>query len=99
MRWRSILHLEMPVRFLNLSAAVLLVRSAAFACAEDRPSYKVLSGDHGHIAIVNAKGEVEWEVPCHNTPHDIVLLPNGNILAHMSDTLVQEIAPDKKVVW
>ena len=84
---------------LKLSAALLLATLPAVTRAEDRPNYKVLAGDHGHIAIVNAKGEVEWEVPCKHTPHDIIMLPNGNILCHMSDTRIEEIAPDKKVVW
>ena len=83
----------------KLAAALLIAGMGTFARAEDRPNYKVLAGDRGHIAIINAKGEVEWEVPCNNTPHDIVQLPNGNILAHMSDTKIEEITPEKKVVW
>jgi streptogramin lyase len=89
---------ETAVKLLKLSAAFLLAAILP-ARAEERSNYKILAGDHGHIAIINAKGEVEWEVPCKNTPHDIVMLPNGNILCHMSDTKIEEISPDKKVVW
>jgi outer membrane protein assembly factor BamB len=87
------------LKALKFLAALFLVGFGASVRAEDRPNYKILAGDAGHIAIVDSKGEVEWEVPCKNTPHDIVLLPNGNILCHMSDTVIEEVTPDKKVVW
>lgn len=90
---------SLTVKLFKLTTTLLLAGIGTFARAEDRPNYKILAGDHGHIAIINAKGEVEWEVPCNNTPHDIVMLPNGNILAHMSDSKIEEISPDKKVVW
>lgn len=62
--------------------------------------YQVLGADNKHIAIVNAKGEVEWEVP-NNAPevHDIQMLPNGNVLFQTSYTTVVEMSRDKKIVW
>jgi hypothetical protein len=63
------------------------------------PNWKVLAQDNGHVALVNAAGEVEWEVPIAGTSHDIDLLPNGNYLLHVSDTQIIEMTPDKKVVW
>jgi hypothetical protein len=87
------------VKHLKISALLVLVAFGALARGEDQRHYKVLAGDHGHVAIVNEKGEVEWEVPCNHTPHDIALLPNGNIMVHMSDTVIEEMTPDKKVVW
>ena len=45
-----------------------------------KPSHRVLAADKGRVAIVNAKGEVEWEVPNKAEVHDIALLPNGNVL-------------------
>jgi hypothetical protein len=38
---------------------ILLATIAAPVSAEDRPAYRVLARDKGHVAIVNAKGEVE----------------------------------------
>ena len=63
------------------------------------PDWKVLAADKGHVAIINAKGEVEWEVPIGHTSHDIAMLPNGNFLLHTSDTTIEEMTPDKQVVW
>src|ERR1043166_4110713 len=62
--------------------------------------YQILGADNKHIRIVNAKGEVEWEVP-NNAPevHDIQMLPNGNVLFQTSYTTVVEMNRDKKVVW
>src|SRR5579871_4181562 len=65
----------------------------------DPSHYSVLGWDNKHIALVNAKGDVEWEYPVPaNSMHDIQLLPNGNILFH-NGTTVSEITRDKKVVW
>ncbi len=76
--------------------AFLLVSTAA---AQEKPAYRVLAQDKGHAAIVNAKGEVEWEVPCKYVSHDISMLANGNILLHTAAATVIEMTPDKKVVW
>src|SRR6185436_7419861 len=63
-------------------------------------NYQVLGADLKRIAIVNAKGEVEWEVPNQaREVHDIQMLPNGNILFQTSYTTVVEMNRDKQVVW
>jgi hypothetical protein len=55
--------------------------------------------DKGHVIVLGDKGDVEWEVPCGYTSHDIALLPNGNYLLHTGDATIVEMTPDKKVVW
>jgi hypothetical protein len=72
---------------------------APLTAAEEKPAYRVLTQDKGHAAIVNAKGEVEWEVPCKYTSHDISMLPNGNVLLHTAAATVVEMTPEKKIVW
>ena len=72
--------------------------------ADEKPTpvnsgYRVLAQDRGRVAIVNAKGEVEWEVACPFGSHDIALLPNGNLLLHTGPTTIVEMTPAKKVVW
>jgi hypothetical protein len=65
----------------------------------DSSSYRVLGFDKNHIAIVNPKGDVEWELPNEAASmHDIQLLPNGNILFH-NGTTVKEVNPAKQIVW
>jgi hypothetical protein len=81
------------------ATATLLCIVAATVLAEDHPTWKVLAVDNGHAAIVNAKGEVEWEYPIKYTSHDIHVLPSGNLLLHTSDTTIVEITPEKKEVW
>ena len=69
------------------------------ATDKDR-NYQVLGADNKHIAIVNARGEVEWEVPNEAREiHDIQMLPNGNVLFQTSYTTVVEMNRDKQVVW
>jgi outer membrane protein assembly factor BamB len=80
-------------------AVLLFAVAAGTACADDRPVYRVLARDKGHVAIVNAKGEVTWEVPCDTDAHDISMLPNGNVLMPASATKIVEMSPEKKVVW
>ena len=83
----------------SLSACLIVATFVGRAIAEDRPNYKVLAEDKGHVMVINAKGEVEWEIPCPGTSHDIAMLPSGNYLIHLSDTVIEEFTPDKKVVW
>ncbi len=78
---------------------VFCLAGLPFARAGDPITHKVLAQDNNHIVVLNEKGEVEWEVPCKYTSHDISLLPNGNYLLHMSDTTIVEMTADKKVVW
>jgi hypothetical protein len=70
------------------------------AHGDDAPvTHRVIAQDKGHVAIVNPRGEVEWEVPCSFTSHDIAVLPGGNVLIHNGPNSVVEMTPDKRVVW
>jgi hypothetical protein len=50
------------------------------------------------LAIVGADGKLEWEIKVSDI-HDAQVLPNGNILLQQGWTKVQEVKPDKQVVW
>ncbi len=80
---------------LLLSLTLFLAHAAAAA----EPAYRVLAQDKGHVAIVDAKGQVEWEVECKHNSHDIALLPSGNLLLHTGHTTIVEMTPEKKIVW
>lgn len=87
---------------LALSLSLLLGSTALAADlpgTEAHPNWKVLGHDHGHLAIVNAKGEVEWDHKLGGVAHDLHLLPNGNILLALGGDTVEEISPAKEVVW
>ncbi len=85
------------MRFLSL----LLLLVPAVAAAADPVAHRVMAADHatGKLAIINAKGEVEWEFANKHDVHDLQLLANGNILTQTSGTNVVEISPEKKIVW
>src|SRR5579862_2014452 len=55
--------------------------------------------DHNNKKVIKIKmdGTLVWEAPNGNG-HDVQLLPNKNILINNGNT-VEEITPDKKVVW
>jgi hypothetical protein len=68
--------------------------------AADAPiSHRVLCTDYkgNRVAILSAKGEIEWEFPA-KTPQDCWMLPNGNVLFSQI-TGAAEVTMDKKVVW
>ena len=88
--WRHLYYACMPA---------FLAVAIAPAFADDKPAYRVLAADKGHVAIVNAKGEIEWEVENKAEVHDLALLPNGNVLMPTGPTTVVEMTPEKKTVW
>jgi hypothetical protein len=77
----------------------LCLAGAAPAADPAPPAYRVLGADRGHVALVNARGEVEWEAPAAAEVHDIALLPGGNVLFSTGPTTVVEMTPEKKIVW
>ena len=80
-----------------LSALALTVALSSASAAD--PAYSVLAADNSKVSLVNAKGEVEWQVENKAEVHDIALLPNGNVLFTTNPSTVVEMTRDKKVVW
>jgi hypothetical protein len=80
-------------------AFLALQKNGPAAPAGESRGYRVLAQDKGRVAIVNARGDVEWEVDCKHNSHDIALLENGNLLLHTEPAKVVEMTPDKRVVW
>ncbi|WP_020474033.1 beta-propeller domain-containing protein [Zavarzinella formosa] len=77
-------------------AAFALTMTPAMAA---EPAYSVLAADNGKVSLVNAKGEVEWQMDNRTDVHDIALLPNGNIMFTTNASTVVEVTRDKKIVW
>jgi hypothetical protein len=80
--------------------SVFLLEGQAIA---DEPAksagHRLIAADKGHVAIVDAKGDVEWETPTKADVHDLWLLPDGNVLFLYSPAKVVEMNPGKQVVW
>lgn len=62
-------------------------------------SHRLIAQDKGHVAILSAKGKVEWLWENGTVAHDMHLLPDGNLLVPASANSIVEITPKKKVVW
>jgi hypothetical protein len=82
---------------IGLCSILLLLSFDALA----QKGYRVLGADNRRVAIINPKGEIEWEVanPAAREIHDIQMLPNGNVLFQTGYTTVVEVDRNKQVVW
>jgi outer membrane protein assembly factor BamB len=81
---------------LRLIAGSLLLLAAE---SPARAQHRLLVQGNGKLAIVDPKGDVEWEMPWGGI-HDVHMLPNGHILVQQGAARVAEIDPkSKKVVW
>lgn len=85
------------LRSLSLSFVVVVaVLVGSSACSAD---HRVLLQGGDRLAIVDANGEISWEMPWGGI-HDLHLLDNGNILTRQGKAAVVEIDRAKKqVVW
>jgi hypothetical protein len=80
---------------------LLLALGSTAAAPRDQagPHHRVLACDKGKAAIVNDRGQVEWEYKGIGECHDIWMLPSGNILLPLNSTTIAEVTPAKKIVW
>jgi len=77
---------------------VLFVALATFCVASVRAEIHIYCADHNNKKLIKIKedGTLLWEFP-NNNGHDVQLLKNGNLLIVTGE--VQEVTPDKKIVW
>jgi hypothetical protein len=62
-------------------------------------SHRIIVQDKGRTLILGPTGQIEWEMPCNYTSHDISVLPNGNMLLNTGPRTIEEVTPSKEVVW
>ncbi len=96
--------LTMKFALVCISISIFMIQgdltARAFKPETEDKGYRVLGADKKRVAIVNAKGEIEWEIPNEaRETHDIQMLPGGNVLFQTSYTTVVEVNRDKQVVW
>ncbi len=86
-------HLLLVFRLALLATVLLLAPPLASA------QHRVLVQGNGKLAIVDAQGRVEWDMPWGGI-HDLHVLANGHIMVQQGASKVVEIDPKtKKVVW
>lgn len=90
----------MKVVLLGMLVCLAFTASGADDAGGNATGKRVLIGDDSkrHVAIINPKGEVDWEFAIGGI-HDLHMLPNGNILLQKDFQHILEVSPDKKVVW
>lgn len=84
---------------LGLLAGLVFSPIAAFTADITGKGYRFIGADRS-LAIVEADGAVAWKQPVPGTPHDLSMLPNGNILVVLDNRRVVELeAKSGKELW
>ena len=77
----------------------LLVTAMLTTAPTASAQHRVLVQGNGRLAIVDAQGQIEWDMPWGGI-HDLHVLSNGHIMVQQGAAKVVEIDPKaKKVVW
>ena len=61
--------------------------------------YGMVVQSKGKVTRIDKTGNILWQYDCAYNSHDIRLLPNGNVLVTTQPSVIEEITPEKKVVW
>jgi outer membrane protein assembly factor BamB len=78
---------------------LLLVSALALCASPAAAQHRLLVQGNGKLAIVDAKGQIEWEMPWGDI-HDVHVLAGGHIMVQQGAAKVAEIDPQtKKIVW
>src|SRR5687768_4569706 len=60
------------IRHMLMALGLTILTSVSVARVQTQhPGHRVLAQDNGKITILSPKGEVEWQVPCGYTSHDL----------------------------
>jgi outer membrane protein assembly factor BamB len=82
-----------------LSRLVLFVAAIGMIAPCASAQHRVLVQGNGKLAIVDGKGQVEWDMPWGGI-HDVHVLGDGHIMVQQGAAKVVEIDPKtKKIVW
>lgn len=93
---RSLSAVAATIVMVMMSSALM---TNAAAADDGSAGHRLIVQGNGKLAIVDAKGNVEWEMPWGGI-HDIHVLASGHILVQQGAAKVVEIDPTtKKVVW
>ncbi|MCP4794647.1 MAG: PQQ-binding-like beta-propeller repeat protein, partial [Phycisphaeraceae bacterium] len=80
-------------------SAILATVSALAISMAAAAQHRLITQGNDRLAIVDAEGDIEWEMPWRGI-HDIHVLPDGHIMVQRGASEVVEIDPDtKQVVW
>ncbi|PQO25241.1 hypothetical protein C5Y96_25395 [Blastopirellula marina] len=83
----------------TLLAALLIAALLTSTSLLEAGPFRLVMQGNNKLAIVDDKGDIEWEMPWGGI-HDIHVLKSGNIMVQQGAAKVAEIDPvKKKVVW
>ena len=61
--------------------------------------HRLIANQQRKLCIFNKAGKLEWSMEIGGAPHDIHVLPNGNILTHQKTELIEIDPKVKKILW
>lgn len=88
------------IRFTLQLIAILSLLASGVGAAEDKVAHPFLCADTrtGSVMKVDREGQLVWSYSVPQV-HDVWGLKNGNVLLASTTQGVQEVTPDKKVIW
>lgn len=61
--------------------------------------HKLIANEGNKLCVFDTDGKLEWEMKIKHGPHDLHLLPNGNLLTHQGTEIIEVDLKTKKTVW
>jgi hypothetical protein len=85
----------------SLFSAALLGPAALASTVQTSTNsrYGMVVQSKGKVTRIDKTGNILWQYDCAYNSHDIRMLPNGNVLVTTQPNVIEEITPEKKVVW
>ena len=81
------------ILFASLSVCFSCVCLPAFA------GHRLIANQGRKLCIFDESGNLEWEMEIGGAPHDMHVLPNGNLLTHQKNEIIEINLKMKKIIW
>ena len=86
-------------RILKITLLLFLSLVSVSKTEAEDVKHRLIAQDKGKVVILSSEGKVEWEFQNNYVAHDIVALPNGNVVVATAHNKLVEVTPEKKIIW
>ena len=83
----------------NPLLAALMAQFLILPCVSTWADHRFLANQQRKLCIFDDSGKLEWSMEIGGAPHDMHMLPGGNILTHQRTELIEINPKSKEIVW